>query len=82
MRGREMLLIDDIMTTGATARECARVLKRAGAAKVWVVTAARAQPESVMSTAQHDEDNFSAFRYGDVGCGSGAIDRAGGWQAG
>jgi len=47
IRGREVLLIDDIMTTGATARECARVLLRAGAAKVWVATAAKAQPESV-----------------------------------
>jgi ComF family protein len=45
--GREVLLIDDIMTTGATARECARVLLRAGAAKVWVATVAKAQPESV-----------------------------------
>ncbi|MGA8939995.1 MAG: ComF family protein, partial [Acidobacteriaceae bacterium] len=49
VRGREVLLIDDIMTTGATARECARVLKRAGATKVWVVTVARALPESVLS---------------------------------
>jgi len=47
VRGREVMLVDDIMTTGATARECARVLKRAGAARVWVVTAAKAQPESV-----------------------------------
>jgi ComF family protein len=47
VRGREILLIDDIMTTGATARESARVLKRAGAAKVWVATVAKAQPESV-----------------------------------
>lgn len=47
VRGREVLLIDDIMTTGATARECARVLLRAGAAKVWVATVAKAQPESV-----------------------------------
>jgi ComF family protein len=47
VRGREVLLIDDILTTGATARECARVLVRAGAAKVWVATVARAQPESV-----------------------------------
>jgi hypoxanthine-guanine phosphoribosyltransferase len=47
IRGREVLLIDDIMTTGATARECARVLLRAGAAKVWVATVAKAQPESV-----------------------------------
>ena len=43
VRGREVLLVDDIMTTGATARECSRVLMRAGAAKVWVVTMARAQ---------------------------------------
>lgn len=47
IRGREVLLIDDIMTTGATARECARVLLRGGAAKVWVATVAKAQPESV-----------------------------------
>jgi ComF family protein len=40
--GCEVLLIDDILTTGATARECARVLKRAGATKVWVATVARA----------------------------------------
>ena len=43
--GREVLLIDDIYTTGATARECARVLLRAGASKVWVATLARAQTE-------------------------------------
>jgi ComF family protein len=61
VRGREVLLIDDIMTTGATARECARVLKRAGAAKVWVVTAARALPESVHSTAEHDDESFAMW---------------------
>jgi ComF family protein len=47
IRGHEVLLIDDIMTTGATARECARVLLHAGATKVWVATVAKAQPESV-----------------------------------
>jgi ComF family protein len=41
--GCDVLLIDDIYTTGATARECSRVLRRAGATKVWVATLARAQ---------------------------------------
>jgi ComF family protein len=45
--GREVLLIDDIMTTGATARECSRVLLRGGATKVWVATVARAQRDGV-----------------------------------
>ncbi len=47
VRGREVVLIDDILTTGATARECAAVLLRAGATKVWVATVARARPESL-----------------------------------
>jgi predicted amidophosphoribosyltransferase len=45
--GCEVLLIDDIYTTGATARECSRVLRRAGAGKVWVATLARAQKATV-----------------------------------
>jgi ComF family protein len=41
VRGRDVLLVDDIMTTGTTAAECARVLRRAGASAVWVATVAR-----------------------------------------
>jgi ComF family protein len=36
-----LLLVDDVMTTGATARECAKTLMKAGAAEVVVITLAR-----------------------------------------
>lgn len=43
---RSILLVDDILTTGATARETARALIGAGAATVWVATLARARAAS------------------------------------
>jgi phosphoribosylpyrophosphate synthetase len=39
--GREVILADDVYATGVTATECAHVLRRAGASKVWVATVAR-----------------------------------------
>ena len=41
LEGRTLLLVDDVMTTGATVHECARTLKGAGAAAVYVATVAR-----------------------------------------
>lgn len=43
VRGLQILLIDDVYTTGATAAECTRVLLAAGAASVRVATLARTQ---------------------------------------
>jgi ComF family protein len=40
--GKRVMLVDDVFTTGSTVDECARVLRRAGAAGVQVVTVARA----------------------------------------
>lgn len=46
VRGRTLLVIDDIVTTGATLSECAGTLKAAGAARVWCATLARTVRES------------------------------------
>jgi ComF family protein len=45
VQGKSVLLIDDLFTTGATARECARVLRKAGARRVEVLTVARVRHE-------------------------------------
>jgi len=37
----QVLLVDDVYTTGATARECVKVLRKAGVKNVWVFTIAR-----------------------------------------
>jgi predicted amidophosphoribosyltransferase len=39
--GRRLILVDDVLTSGATSDACARALLRAGAAQVDVLTLAR-----------------------------------------
>jgi predicted amidophosphoribosyltransferase len=46
IQGKKLIVVDDVMTTGATLEACARALKRAGAAQVAVLTLARADLES------------------------------------
>lgn len=41
LRGKSVLLIDDVMTTGSTVHECARALRRGGASRVEVFSIAR-----------------------------------------
>lgn len=42
IRGKRLILVDDVVTTGATIRECSRVLKKAGAESINVLTLAHA----------------------------------------
>jgi ComF family protein len=48
VEGRRVVLIDDVLTTGATAGACARVLRRAGASQVDVLTLARVVRDAAM----------------------------------
>ncbi len=49
LAGREAWLVDDVLTSGSTANECARVLERAGAVRVGVALVARASAERTLS---------------------------------
>ena len=41
IKGKKIIIIDDISTTGTTLNECARILKEAGAKEVWGLVVAR-----------------------------------------
>lgn len=45
LAGKRILLIDDVLTTGSTVNECAKTLKKAGAAEVLVITLARVRED-------------------------------------
>ncbi|MGA2672045.1 MAG: ComF family protein [Terracidiphilus sp.] len=57
VRLKHILVIDDIFTTGATARAAALALARAGTASVWVATLARAHRMNEFRSYQGAEDN-------------------------
>ena len=48
VKGRTVIVVDDVMTTGTTVSECARVLKKAGAERVWAATVARTLKEAAL----------------------------------
>jgi ComF family protein len=60
VNGKDILLVDDILTTGATARAAAQALRKAGASSVYVATLARARRQGFfrIHTARDTEGQF------------------------
>ncbi len=61
VRGRVAILVDDVMTTGATLSACATTLERAGASKVLGLTLARATPQFPDITGGRDRAGVDEF---------------------
>jgi ComF family protein len=50
LRGRHVVLIDDVHASGATLRACAKICKRHGATKISAITWARVVPSAIMTS--------------------------------
>jgi ComF family protein len=63
VQGCTVIVVDDVMTTRTTLSECARVLKQAGAERVWAATVARAFQAAATRQAanQGDEEEIEAL---------------------
>ena len=61
VRGREFLLVDDVFTTGTTVSECARMLRRAVASRVWVATVARTLKAEAQQASIEEEESSLAL---------------------
>ncbi len=81
VKARHVLVVDDILTTGATARAVSKALLDAGAASVWVATLARARrinvvvPESSVQADDQDRQEFTGVLH------AGATHEAGGFSS-
>ncbi len=63
---QNILLVDDILTTGATARAAAQTLLKAGAASVWVATLARAQRSTGFGRNLNSARDEDREEYGEI----------------
>lgn len=61
VRGKKILLIDDVFTSGATTEECAKVLRRAKAKNIWVLTFATSREKLPLYSIEQGEKELDKF---------------------
>jgi len=76
VEGRHVLVVDDIFTSGATARAAAKALADSGAAGIWIATLARAQRFNVNLRGSRASVQSSPARRGAPGAPPATLDRS------